>query len=110
MHILRSRARRSLTQNLWVDGGCDRSFERQYFPKCSFATALDIRTSPWFGLTTHLEVEVQHYDHLPVTGLEDGVLDVVVEDVHLVATHRCEAEAWTHGEYNSLATAAQRLN
>lgn len=42
----------------------------------------------------YLEVEVQYDDHLPVTRLEDGVLDVVVENVHFVATDRREAETW----------------
>ena len=38
-------------------------------------------------LTKHdrvLEVEVKEDDHLPVAGLEEGVLDVVVHDVYLV--------------------------
>lgn len=42
----------------------------------------------------YLEVEVQYDDHLPVTRLEDGVLDVVVENVHFVAADRREAETW----------------
>lgn len=42
----------------------------------------------------YLEVEVQYDDHLPVTRLEDGVLDVVIENVHFVATDRREAETW----------------
>lgn len=33
---------------------------------------------------TYLEVEVQYNDHLPVTWLEDGVLDVVVKNVHFI--------------------------
>lgn len=33
---------------------------------------------------THLEVEVQNDDHLAVAGLEDGVLDVVVKNVHFI--------------------------
>lgn len=38
------------------------------------------------NISTHLEVEVQNNDHLAVTWLEDGVLDVVVKNVHFVAT------------------------
>lgn len=37
-------------------------------------------------------MEVQDDDHLPVTRLEDGVLDVVVQNVHFVATDWGEAE------------------
>lgn len=33
---------------------------------------------------THLEVEVEYDDHLPVTRLEDGVFDVVVKNVHFI--------------------------
>lgn len=37
---------------------------------------------------------MQDDDHLPVTRLEDGVLDVVVKNVHFVAADRREAETW----------------
>lgn len=37
---------------------------------------------------------MQYNDHLPVTRLEDGVLDVVVENVHFIATDRREAKTW----------------
>lgn len=37
---------------------------------------------------------MQYDDHLPVTRLEDGVLDVVIENVHFVASDRREAETW----------------
>lgn len=37
---------------------------------------------------------MQYDDHLPVTRLEDGVLDVVVENVHFIAADRREAETW----------------
>ena len=37
---------------------------------------------------------MQYDDHLPVTRLEDGVLDVVVEDVHFVTADRRKAETW----------------
>ena len=33
-----------------------------------------------------LEVEVEKDDHFPVTWLEEGVLDVVVKNVHFVAS------------------------
>lgn len=39
-----------------------------------------------------LEVEVDENDHLAVARLEEGVLDVVVEDVHFIAANRREAE------------------
>lgn len=35
---------------------------------------------------------MQYDDHLPVTRLEDGVFDVVVENVHFIAADRREAE------------------
>ncbi len=40
-----------------------------------------------------LEVEVKQDDHLAVAGLEEGVLDVVVHDVHLVAPDARVAES-----------------
>lgn len=55
-------------------------------------------TPPSPGLEEDLEVKVEHDDHLPVARLENGMLDVVVEDVHLVSAHRGEAETW--GEDN----------
>lgn len=51
------------------------------------------RTPTWPPLI-YLEVEVQDDDHLAVTRLEDGVFDVVVEDVHFIAADRREAETW----------------
>ncbi len=39
-------------------------------------------------------MEVQHDDHLAVAGLEYGVLDVVVEDVHFIAAYWRETETW----------------
>lgn len=45
---------------------------------------------------THLKVEVQDDDHLSITGLEDGVFDVVVQDVDFISTYRCEPEPYTH--------------
>lgn len=42
----------------------------------------------------YLEVEVQDDDHLPVAGLEDGVLDVVVQNVHFVAPDWGETETY----------------
>lgn len=35
---------------------------------------------------------MQHYDHLAVARLEDGMFDVVVKDVHLVSAYGCEPE------------------
>lgn len=37
---------------------------------------------------THLQVEVKENDHFAVARLEEGVLDVVVQNVHFVASHR----------------------
>lgn len=45
-------------------------------------------------LVAHLQMEVQHDDHLPVAGLEYGVFDVVVQDVDFIAAYRRETEAW----------------
>lgn len=45
---------------------------------------------------TDLEVKVEQNDHLSVTRLEEGVLDVVVENVHLVSTDGGEAETWSN--------------
>ena len=42
----------------------------------------------------HLEVEVQENEDFSVTGLVEGRLDVVVQNVHLVSTHRGVSEAW----------------
>ena len=52
-------------------------------------------------VTCNLEMEVDENDHLGVARLEEGVLDVVVEDVHLVATHRLEAEAYKHQQLSN---------
>jgi len=41
----------------------------------------------------NLQMEVQEDDHFSVTGLEEGMFDVVVQDVHLISTDRCVAEA-----------------
>lgn len=41
---------------------------------------------------TYLEVEVQHNDHLPITWLEDGVLNIVVKNVYFITTDRRETE------------------
>lgn len=41
----------------------------------------------------YLEMEVQYDDHLPVTRLEDGVLDVVIKNVHFISADRRETEA-----------------
>lgn len=43
---------------------------------------------------------MQDDDHLPVTRLEDGVLDVVVKNVHFVAADRREAETWRREVYS----------
>lgn len=62
--------------------------------------AYEIRHELSLSLSQHtntgkyLEVEVQHDDHLSVTGLEEGVFDVVVEDVHFVPADGREAETW----------------
>lgn len=40
----------------------------------------------WMNNLKYLEVEVQYNDHLPVTGLEDGVFDVVVKNVDFITT------------------------
>lgn len=37
-------------------------------------------------------MEMQYDDHFPITRLEYGMLDVVVQDVHFITTHRCETE------------------
>lgn len=39
------------------------------------------------GNLDHLEVEVEYNDHLPIAGLEHRMLDVVIQDVHLVSAH-----------------------
>lgn len=44
---------------------------------------------------TDLEVKVEQNDHLSVTRLEEGVLNVVVQNVHLVSTDGGEAETWS---------------
>ena len=46
-------------------------------------------------------MEVDENDHLGVARLEERVLDVVVEDVHLVSTHRLEAEACKHKQLSN---------
>lgn len=43
--------------------------------------------------SVHLQGEMQEDDHFTVTGLIESVLDVVVEDIHLVTAYRCETEA-----------------
>lgn len=45
---------------------------------------------------TDLEVKVEQNDHLSVTRLEEGILDVVVQNVHLVSTDGGEAETWSN--------------
>lgn len=57
---------------------------------------------------------MQYNDHLPVTRLEDGVLDVVVQNVHFVTADRCEAETWRRtvellGELQICASVASGL-
>lgn len=46
----------------------------------------------------NLEVEMQDDDHFSITWLEYGMLDVVVQDVHFIAAHRCETETCQQGE------------
>lgn len=48
---------------------------------------------------------MQYDDHLPVTRLEDGVFDVVVENVDFVAADRREAETCAGGEDRLLSDA-----
>lgn len=43
-------------------------------------------------ICTDLEVEVEEDDHFTVAGLEEGMFDVVVQDIHLVSSHRREPE------------------
>lgn len=40
----------------------------------------------------YLEVKVQNNNHLAITGLEECVLDIIVQNIHLVSSNRCEAE------------------
>lgn len=47
-------------------------------------------------MATDLEVKVEQNDHLSVTRLEEGVLDIVVQNVHLVSSDGCEAETWSN--------------
>lgn len=78
--------------------GCKTSLPPHKTHNMTSSTALvqaDIQTQ----VCTYLEVEVQDDDHLPVTRLEDGVLDVVVKDVHFVAADRREAETWRREVY-----------
>ena len=42
----------------------------------------------------YLEVKMQENDHFAVARQEEGVLDVVVQNVHLVTANRREAETW----------------
>lgn len=49
----------------------------------------------------YLEVKVQDDDHLSVARLKQSVLDVVVQDIHLVSSDGREAEAW--GQTNGAA-------
>lgn len=35
---------------------------------------------------------MQYDDHFSITRLEYGMLDVVVQDVHFITAHRCEAK------------------
>lgn len=46
------------------------------------------------AICTDLEVEMEENDHFTVTGLEEGMFDVVVQDIHLVSSHRREPEPW----------------
>lgn len=38
-------------------------------------------------LVAHLQMEVQHDDHLSIAGLENGMFDVVVKDVDFIAAY-----------------------
>ena len=44
----------------------------------------------------YLEVKVQDNNHLPITGLEQSVLNVIVQNTHLISSNRCEAETWAN--------------
>lgn len=44
----------------------------------------------------YLEVKVQDNNHLPITGLEQSVLNVIVQNIHLISSNRREAETWAN--------------
>ena len=49
--------------------------------------------APSAVLYTDLQVEVEENDHFPIARLEEGVFDIVVQDIHLVSSHRREPES-----------------
>jgi len=44
------------------------------------------------SLHAHLEVEMEEDNHLPLGGLEEGVLQVVEQDVHTITLQCCVAQ------------------
>lgn len=54
--------------------------------------AQSLQPRPCPIICTDLEVEVEEDDHFTVAGLEEGMFDVVVQDIHLVSSHRREPE------------------
>lgn len=44
------------------------------------------------GRSVYLEVKVQNNNHLAITGLEQRMLDIIVQNIHLVSSNRCESE------------------
>ncbi len=47
---------------------------------------------------------MQYDDHLPVTGLEDGVFDVVVKNVHFITADRRETKTCAGGREEDFNT------
>ena len=54
------------------------------------------------GLTPDLHMEVEQYDHLAAGGLEESLLHVAVEDVHLVSLQSGVAETVSVGLQSAL--------
>lgn len=49
----------------------------------------------------YLEVKVQDNNHLPITGLEQSMLDIIVQNVHLISSDGREAETWANDKVNN---------